>query len=131
VHHVAPVAPHRADVEEHRPVLPLRPLERGLAPWHPPHRLAGAMAQERTPRVFQGQVGGRRRPGPAGLVSCCRWCPDAGAGPARARPQPAYVNPASWMVIGLPSRNTPASTTTPMKSVWSPVGTSASTRHST
>ena len=35
IHHMAPVAPHRANVEEHRLVFPLRGSERLLAPFVP------------------------------------------------------------------------------------------------
>ena len=42
VHHVAPVAPHRADVEQDRLVLGARPLERRLAPGEPVDRLMGS-----------------------------------------------------------------------------------------
>lgn len=45
--------------------------------------------------------------------------------------QPAYVNPAAWIVRAWPSWNTPASTTSPTKSVWSPASRWPVIRHST
>src|SRR3989442_5761174 len=43
---------------------------------------------------------------------------------------PEYLNPAACSVSAAPSRSTPASTTSPSTSVWSPLGIVATTRHS-
>src|SRR5216117_140441 len=41
IHHVTPVAPHGADVQQDGLILGARPRERGLAPRVPVHRLVG------------------------------------------------------------------------------------------
>src|SRR5690606_22927522 len=78
VHHVAPVAPHRADVEQDGALLAPRALERLLAPRQPIHRLCGTVPQERAaltrqrvpslcahhlPPSVAGRRRGRRVPG--------------------------------------------------------------------
>ena len=54
IHHVAPVAPHRADVEQHRLVLGARPRERCVAPGKPVHGLMGGGLQ--VSRWFGGEL---------------------------------------------------------------------------
>ena len=53
VHHVAPVAPHRADVEENRPAGAPGQLERLLTPGMPLHRLVGGGTQVGRGRIPQ------------------------------------------------------------------------------
>src|SRR5690606_21364588 len=87
VHDVAPVAPHRADVEQDRAVLAPRPLERLVAPRQPGDGLLGAVPQERA--AGAGQTGPR---------SFSHHAPPRPTDrPPRLRPpaQPAYLNPAA------------------------------------
>ena len=53
VHHMTPVAPHRAYVQQHRFVFLLRQLESLFAPLHPAHRLMHCRAQIRRRRTLQ------------------------------------------------------------------------------
>src|SRR5256884_3346983 len=65
VHHMAPVAPHGADVQQDRLVLAARPRQRRLAPRGPMHRLGGGGLP--VPRGLGGGGGGPcRESSPAG-----------------------------------------------------------------
>ena len=58
IHHMAPVAPHRTNIEQHRLVLPPSGGERFLAPLMPSNRLVHGRAQVGGRSLGQGIEGG-------------------------------------------------------------------------